>query len=79
MNVQHAMRLFHLQRDEDETGVSGTGRVAEGVEFSDGSIAVRWLSHTACTNMYANVKQLMLIHGHGGRTRVVFEDETEGQ
>ena len=39
-----APRAFVLQRNEDETGVSGTGIVAEGVEFSDGTVALRWTS-----------------------------------
>ena len=66
-----AMRRFHLQRDEDETGVSGDGRVAEGVEFSDGECALHWLTHTSCTGVYKNTKQLILIHGHGGKTKLV--------
>jgi hypothetical protein len=37
-------RPFVLRRLVDETGVSGTGVVAEGVEFSDGTVALRWLS-----------------------------------
>ncbi|KKK71912.1 hypothetical protein LCGC14_2909180 [marine sediment metagenome] len=69
-----AMRRFCLQRADDETGVSGEGRVAEGVEFSDGTCALRWLTHTACTGNYANTKQLVLIHGHGGKTRLVWVD-----
>jgi hypothetical protein len=35
------MRLFLLIRNEDVSGVSGTGIVAEGVEFSDGTVAMR--------------------------------------
>jgi len=34
-------RPFVLRRLVDETGVSGTGVVAEGVEFSDGTVALR--------------------------------------
>lgn len=35
-------RRFHLQRDEDVTGVSGAGRVAEGCLWADGSANVHW-------------------------------------
>ena len=38
------MRLFKLQRKVDCSGVSGTGVVAEGVEFDDGQVALRWLT-----------------------------------
>lgn len=36
------MRTFELHRVEDETGISGTGIVAEGVIFGDGTCAMRW-------------------------------------
>lgn len=32
------MRRFELHREEDVSGVSGTGVVAEGVAFSDGRV-----------------------------------------
>lgn len=35
------MNRFELVRDVDVTGISGTGVVAEGVEFSDGTVALR--------------------------------------
>lgn len=62
------MRMFRLHRIEDETGVSGTGDVAEGVRFSDGTCALRWLTATSSTAIYASVEDLERIHGHGGRT-----------
>ena len=34
--------LFHLVRDVDETGVSGTGTVARGVEMANGSCLMQW-------------------------------------
>ncbi|MFE1361348.1 hypothetical protein [Streptomyces harbinensis] len=67
-------RRFHLQRDEDETGTSGTGIVVEGIEFADGTVAIRWLTSTTSTAIYASIADLIAIHGHGGRTRVVWID-----
>lgn len=66
-----AIRVFHLVRNEDESGVSGTGTVGEVIEFSDGTCVVRWLSNMASTNIYQNFKQVDSIHGHGGKTRLV--------
>lgn len=66
------MRTFHLQRDDDLTGVSGTGLVAQGVEFDDKTVAMRWLSATATTVIYDSIRHVETIHGHGGRTRVVW-------
>lgn len=65
-------KLFVLQRDEDETGVSGVGVVANGIVFPDGSVAMRWASELASTAIYSSVSDVEAIHGHGGKTRVVF-------
>ena len=37
-------RLFTLIRHEDATGVSGTGRVLDGVVFHTGQVVVCWRS-----------------------------------
>jgi hypothetical protein len=37
-------RLFTLERKTDETGVSGTGRVLDGVIFHTGQVVVCWRS-----------------------------------
>lgn len=66
-------RYFKLVRDQDETGISGEGIVAEGVEFSNGMCAMSWLTAMHSVAVYPNVRQLEAIHGHNGRTRVVFE------
>lgn len=66
------MKTFVLVRDADPTGVSGTGVVAEGVVFTDGSVAMRWTSEHTSTAIYASVADLEAIHGHGGSTRVAY-------
>lgn len=67
-------RRFHLLRVEDASGVSGTGRVAEGVEFSNGFVVLSWLTQFSSLGTYPNLHVLEAIHGHEGRTRVVFDD-----
>lgn len=67
-------RRFQLDRREDATGVSGTGVVAEGVQFTDGSAALRWLSRYTSTAAYASMADLEAIHGHNGATRVIWLD-----
>lgn len=62
------MRLFYLLRLEDETGISGVGRVAEGVCFSDGVCVLRWLTMNGSTAVYDSAADLEAIHGHGGKT-----------
>lgn len=68
------MRRFELHRDEDETGVSGTGHVASGVEWADGRCALRWHTETASTAVYDSIDDVIAIHGHDGRTRLVWLD-----
>ena len=72
------MRRFHLIRSEDVSGSSGCGTVAEGVEFSDGRVAMRWLVAPFGTGMYDRLGDVTEVHGHQGRTRVVVLDGAEG-
>lgn len=66
------MRLFVLVRYTDNSGVSGTGTVAEGVVFTDGHCAMRWLTETASTAFYDSIADLEKIHGHHGSTVVQY-------
>ena len=71
------MRCFVLLRQDDHTGVSGTGVVAEGVAFTDKSVAIRWLSPTPSTATWNSVEDAIKVHGHGGKTLVMFRDCVE--
>jgi hypothetical protein len=73
--VRSGMRLFQLHRTEDESGVSGTGIVAEGVEYSCGWVCIVWLTKLRSLGFYENLKELEAIHGHQGKTKVVFLDD----
>ena len=66
------MNTFFLQRDEDVTGVSGTGVVAEGVQFTDGKVAIRWFGVHCSTVVWDSIEDAIAIHGHHGSTRVVW-------
>lgn len=68
------MRRFQLQRDVDVSGVSGTGVVALGVAFPDGTCVVRWLGERQSTVVWPSVEDVEVIHGHGGATRIVWLD-----
>lgn len=67
-------RRFHLVRTVDVTGVSGTGVVAEGVEFDDGTTVVHWRGEHASTVVWASIASAEHVHGHGGLTRVEWVD-----
>jgi hypothetical protein len=68
------MRTFVLQWNEDETGISGTGVVAEGVEWADGRVSVRWIvGEHRSTVAWESIESVEAIHGHGGKTELVFQ------
>lgn len=69
------MKTFKLLRHEDITGISGTGVVAEGVEFSKGHVVVAWLSDKPSIVIHENIENVLAIHGHGGKTELIWNDE----
>ena len=66
---------FRLHRHRDPSGVSGTGDVAEGVEFSDGAVAVRWLGEHPSTAAWGATDDVLHIHGHNGQTEIRWIDD----
>lgn len=68
-------RLFLLKRDEDVTGVSGTGVVAAGIRFANGMALQVWLRRPYSAALYGSIDDLEAIHGHGGKTRIEWINE----
>ena len=83
--ADHLPRRFELVRHEDNTGTSGTGVVAVGVEYPDGAVHMQWLNDrnddldtksngVAFKPAPDGVEATVEIHGHEGRTEVRFVD-----
>ena len=81
-----AAKIFYLVRLEDETGVSGTGIIGEGVRWTDGSVSIRWVSSTPSFVNFEGVPEdakvkriaqdhIKCVHGHSGKTKVVWADD----
>jgi len=68
-------RRFQLERDTGVSGVSGTGTVADGITFPDGTTVVRWRGERSSTVVWPSIGDAEAIHGHGGATRIVWIDE----
>lgn len=68
-------RRFHLDRRVDVTGASGTGYVADGVVWPDGTVTVRWRGERCSTVNWDRLEDAEAIHGYGGATRIVWDDE----
>jgi hypothetical protein len=69
------MKRFVLRRDEDVTGTSGTGVVAEGIMFSNGKVALHWISQFGSVNVYDSMQVCETLHGHEGNTVIVWIDK----
>ena len=64
------MKIFYLNRLEDESGISGTGRVAQGFIFDNGKVALTWLSDHPSITIYDNIGEVHAIHSHDGKTEI---------
>lgn len=67
---------FVLDRKKDDSGISGTGIVAEGVEFTDGTVVMRWITETNSTSFFETMADLRKIHGHRGTTTIRWLQDT---
>lgn len=71
------VRRFQLVRHVDVSGVSGTGAVAEGVEFTDGTVSLRWYGEWPTTSLWPDIRAVEAVHGHNGATTVDWIDPQE--
>lgn len=68
------MRRFYVNRSKDVSGVSGIGRVAEGIEWDDGQVTICWLSKYHSIGIFDNIHALEQVHGHEGSTVIEWVD-----
>lgn len=68
------MKLILLNRLKDESGISGTGIVAEGIEFDNGKCVISWLTEHTSITVYDNIEEVKAIHGHGDKTDIITFD-----
>lgn len=67
---------FFMNRLTDVTGVSGTGRVVNGVIMPSGKVLLEWQSPHQTIGIYDNFEQFLTIHveSHPDSNEVVFID-----
>ena len=70
------IRVGHIMRNEDVHGVSGTGKVADVFEATNGKCIVVWISAHSSVNVYDHIKDVETTHSHGGKTLVVWDYES---
>lgn len=75
MTADRRPATFRLHRVTDVSGVSGTGHIADGVRWPDGTATVRWRSdHPSTTNWDRGMVSVEHVNGHEGATRVVWDN-----
>lgn len=69
------IKRFYLNRLVDESGMSGLGKVAEGVVLPNGCAVMWWLKEPYSIQMYKSIEDLHYIHRHGknNTTELVYE------
>jgi len=75
------MRRFVLMRDSDPSGMSGVGVIAEGCQWTDGSVYMKWLKTDFKTETrFENIASVENLHSHAGAepTYVVWVDKRPG-
>jgi hypothetical protein len=65
------IQFYELHRDEDISGISGSGHVADAVVFHNGKCVVSWRGPKASIVVYDSLEDAKAIHGHNGSTRFV--------
>ena len=65
-------RRFLLYRKIDETGISGAGVVAEGIQWTCGKCSLCWLTDVSSVAVYDSLDDVIAIHGHGGKTIIAW-------
>jgi hypothetical protein len=70
-------REFELVRDEDVSGVSGTGVVADGIELSNGVVVLAWHGEHSSTVVWPSIQDAIAVHGHDGRTKIRYREREE--
>jgi hypothetical protein len=66
------IKPFYLLRHEDSSGISGVGIVAVGVIYPNGKAHIQWTSYRSSFEQHDSIESLMDIHGHAGKTEVVY-------
>lgn len=64
-------RFIKLIRKEDETGISGTGEVANGLVLPSGKVVLWWNTQVTSVALYDSLTNVVDLHGHNGKTDVL--------
>jgi hypothetical protein len=79
--MEQSLVLFSLYREQDQSGVSGTGTVAYGIKFPEpnGRVVLGWVPAHDRTSVavYDSMDVVKNVHGHGGSTKLIQLDKID--
>jgi len=64
------VKRFVLNRKKDESGVSGTGIVADGVQFPCGKCVLCFRMEPHSVIVFNSISEVEQVHGHNGKTLI---------
>ena len=56
------MKYFKVERKQDESGVSGTGHIIDGVIFPNGKVVICWKTEMSSIAIYESYEDFKAIH-----------------
>ena len=78
LRAPEGMRLWTMYRHQDESGVSGSGIVAQGCMFANGQIAVQWIASAETDVQTKRSMQAFLdvhVHSHPANGTIITWDD----
>jgi len=61
-------KVYKMLRNQDVSGINGTGLVGWATEYPNGMTTVCWEGDIKSVVMYQSLDEAIKIHGHGGAT-----------
>lgn len=61
-SIEGNHKRFYVVRHSDESGISGTGRVLDGVVFPCGKTVIKWRSKVSSVAVYEKFEDFKLLH-----------------
>ena len=66
------MTVYRMVRENDKTGVSGTGTVAWIMDWPNSFVTIGWVTKPHFSvSTYPNMEAAEQLHGHGGATKFI--------
>lgn len=65
-------RPFNVYRKEYPEAKASAKKVATGVQFTDGTVTIRWEGHRASTTVWESMADALAVLGHDDSTRLVW-------